>query len=332
MSTGTQVDFSPATAQALRRAGQLMRQTEQGDVHGLYEAARGALIHVADVDACYVGHYRGSNRLVIPYLYDRGKPGAPDVMSFGEFGLSHWLRTWGKTYTFAQDRGRLVHSGKSFGEDGDPRTVQDAIVAPLLEPDGSVSGMLAALSYTSRHFSQESVAVVEWLARQLRRAISRDAEDITDLDLVTTGSETALDRSADLVHAISDRLRRLQAKVDQSTSSLEGSSSAADVESVADQLRSISLLCGRFDTELALLATEPGAAAGPHAPLTGREAAVARLVVQEGLSNSEIASRLVISEKTVKTHLSHVFQKVGVSQRSELRYVASSTVLGLSEA
>lgn len=327
MTKGTPTtDFSPATAQALRRAGQIMRQTEQGNVHGLYEACRGALTHVADVDACYIGHYRGSNRLVIPYLYDRGKPGAPDVMSFGEFGLSHWLRTWCKTYTFSQDRGRLVHAGKPFGESGETSVVRDAVVAPLLEPDGTVSGMLAALSYSSHHFSAENVAVVEWLARQLRRAISRDAEDVTDLDLVTTGSETALDRSADLVHSISDRLTRLQQRVDQSAASLD----AGDGEGMSEQLRSISLLCERFNTELALLATEPGAAAGPTAPLTDREVAVARLIVQEGLSNSEIASRLVISEKTVKTHLSHVFQKVGVSQRSELRYVAGAMVLGLS--
>ena len=327
MTKGTPpTDFSPATAQALRRAGQLMRQTEQGDVHGLYEAARGALTHVADVDACYVGHYRGGNRLVIPYLYDRGKPGAPDVMSYGEFGLSHWLRTWCKTYTFAQDRGRLVHAGRAFGEPGEDSTVRDAVVAPLLEPDGTVSGMLAALSYSSHHFTAEGVAVVEWLARQLRRAISRDAEDITDLDLVTTGSDTALDRSADLVHAISDRLERLQQRVDQSALALE----SGDAETTSGELRAISQLCERFNTELALLATEPGAAAGPQALLTDREVAVTRLIVQEGLSNSEIASRLVISEKTVKTHLSHVFQKVGVSQRSELRYVAGAMVLGLS--
>ena len=322
MTKGTPTDFSPATAQALRRAGQIMRQTEQGNVHGLYEACRGALTHVADVDACYVGHYRGSSRLVIPYLYDRGKVGAPDVMSFGEFGLSHWLRTWCKTYTFAQDRGRLVHAGKPFGEES---VVRDAVVAPLLEPDGTVSGMLAALSYSTDRFTPETVGVVEWLARQLRRSISRDAEDVTDLDLVTTGPETALDRSADLVHAISERLKRLQLQVDQSALSLD----AGDAEVTSEQLRSISMLCERFNTELALLATEPGAAAGPQAPLTDREIAVTRLIVEEGLSNSQIASRLVISEKTVKTHLSHVFQKVGVSQRSELRYVASPLVLGL---
>ncbi|MBO1753716.1 response regulator transcription factor [Allobranchiibius sp. CTAmp26] len=243
-------------------------------------------------------------------------------MSFGEFGLSHWLRTWSKTYTFSQDRGRLIHAGKSFGNP----LVQDAVVAPLMEPDGTVSGMLAALSYTTERFTAETVGVVEWLARQLRRAISRDAEDTTDLDLVTAGPDTALDRSADLVHAISDRLGRLKLQVDQSTVALD----AGDGEAAADQLRSISLLCERFNTELALLATEPGAASGPQAPLTDREIAVARLIVLEGLSNSEIASRLVISEKTVKTHLSHVFQKVGVSQRSELRYVAGAMVLGLS--
>lgn len=320
MTKEESTDFSSGTAQALRRAGQVMRQTERGDVHGLYDACRAALTHVSDIDACYIGHFRETNRLVIPYLYNCGQAGSPDVTSFGDFGLSHWMRSWRKTYTYAQDQGRLIHAGRAFAD----TPVRDAVVAPLFDHDGSVGGMLAALSYSPGHFTAEQVHAVEWLARQLRRAISRDTEDLSDLNLVATGSEAVLDRSADLVHAISDRLLRLRQRVDQAVHDLD----TGAVSDATERLREVSALCERFDTELALLATEPGAVPMPPAALTVRETDVTRLIVQEGLSNAEIGERLVISEKTVKAHLSHVFQKVGITQRSELRYIAASLGLG----
>lgn len=49
--------------------------------------------------------------------------------------------------------------------------------------------------------------------------------------------------------------------------------------------------------------------------LTGRERQVANLV-QEGLTNRQIARRLNIAEKTVEMHLSKVFAKLGVSSRA----------------
>jgi DNA-binding NarL/FixJ family response regulator len=49
--------------------------------------------------------------------------------------------------------------------------------------------------------------------------------------------------------------------------------------------------------------------------LTPREVEVLRLVAR-GMSNGEIASELFIGEATVKTHLLHVFDKLGVSDRT----------------
>jgi LuxR family transcriptional regulator, maltose regulon positive regulatory protein len=41
------------------------------------------------------------------------------------------------------------------------------------------------------------------------------------------------------------------------------------------------------------------------------------ILVAEGLSNQEIAERLVISLPTVKTHIGNIFNKLGVSSRTQ---------------
>lgn len=59
----------------------------------------------------------------------------------------------------------------------------------------------------------------------------------------------------------------------------------------------------------------------PEADLTERELDVLRLVA-EGLSNREIASKLVISEKTVKTHISNLLSKLDKEDRTRLAIYA----------
>lgn len=57
--------------------------------------------------------------------------------------------------------------------------------------------------------------------------------------------------------------------------------------------------------------------------LSRREAEIATLASQD-FSNGEIAYELSISEATVKKHMSHIFAKLGIERRGELRRMLAS--------
>ena len=64
-----------------------------------------------------------------------------------------------------------------------------------------------------------------------------------------------------------------------------------------------------------------------RAELSQREREVLELVTQ-GLANKQIARRLGISERTVKAHLTNIFQRIGVTDRTQAALWAERNGLG----
>jgi DNA-binding NarL/FixJ family response regulator len=77
----------------------------------------------------------------------------------------------------------------------------------------------------------------------------------------------------------------------------------------------------RLISEFARLRPAVPARSAAVAELTARETEVLRLLA-EGLSNPEIAGRLVITEETVKTHVSRVLHKLALRDRAQAVVIA----------
>jgi len=72
----------------------------------------------------------------------------------------------------------------------------------------------------------------------------------------------------------------------------------------------------------------PSLPQSPFPELTERELEVLHLIAQ-GFSNQEIARKLVISPKTVRNHINHIFHKLGVQERSEAIVLAREHGMGM---
>jgi NarL family two-component system response regulator LiaR len=94
----------------------------------------------------------------------------------------------------------------------------------------------------------------------------------------------------------------------------------ADAETVLSAIQAASrgeaTLHPRIARRLMAEVTAPAQRRDPGADLTGREMEVLRLIAQ-GRSNAEIAAELVITERTVKAHVSNLLGKLHLSDRTQ---------------
>ena len=81
-----------------------------------------------------------------------------------------------------------------------------------------------------------------------------------------------------------------------------------------------------IDPELMDRVIEAAAKQQPLSKLSKREVDVINTIAQ-GLTTSEMANALTISENTVKTHIQHIFKKLNASNRAEA--IARASSLGL---
>jgi DNA-binding NarL/FixJ family response regulator len=80
-------------------------------------------------------------------------------------------------------------------------------------------------------------------------------------------------------------------------------------------------LTGRVFEELARMARQLASHCSPEALLSEREKEVIRLIAC-GKTNTEIASQLYLSPHTVKSHVSHILQKLDLPNRTEVAIFA----------
>jgi DNA-binding NarL/FixJ family response regulator len=150
--------------------------------------------------------------------------------------------------------------------------------------------------------------------------IERDPPDVALLDLAVPDAELA-----GLIRAISAARPAVKVVVlaaprerDRILAAVEaGAAGCLFRESGPEQLLNGVRAVARGESPLSLeaaLALLGGRVEKP--PLTPRERQILTLVAR-GLANKQIAGRLGISEKTVKTHLGSAFQRLGVSDRTQ---------------
>jgi DNA-binding CsgD family transcriptional regulator len=93
---------------------------------------------------------------------------------------------------------------------------------------------------------------------------------------------------------------------------LTAAGATADTLGAAPLRRQIEALARRARLRLGVVEERPAESDGTL--LTRRETEVLRLLA-DGLTNKQIAARLFISEKTVGSHVAHIFEKLGVHSR-----------------
>ena len=92
---------------------------------------------------------------------------------------------------------------------------------------------------------------------------------------------------------------------------LVGLAEVADAKDIATMIRRANDVSLARDTGIPLVDHPP-----KRGPLTPRETEVMNLVAS-GLSNKEAAKTLVVAEATIKAHLRHAYEKMGVRGRTE---------------
>lgn len=179
-------------------------------------------------------------------------------------------------------------------------------------------------------FESGHVCTGIWLLHDVARLGAPDAV----LDRIVTlaaGTDSALAaaRAAHVVAMVAGDLDGLVRAADQFETvgahllAGEACVAAAEIARAAGDQRGAAALTVRAERHVGLCegATSPGliASVGTVEPLTEREREIA-FMAANGLTSREIAETLFVSMRTVSNHLQHIYDKLGVRSRSDLRH------------
>ena len=174
----------------------------------------------------------------------------------------------------------------------------------------------------ARAFERDQETTVVGQAGSVRAGVEAYRE-LTP-DVVVTDLELPDGHGLDVVRAVRDGgdevgivVLTMHASDEQIFAAMEaGASAFVGKESKATEVVSAAVaprtfLCAGLSAAMVRRATAPVA---PR--LSGREAEVLALLA-DGLGTGEIASNLYMSESTAKTHITHIYQKLGAANRAQ---------------
>ena len=178
----------------------------------------------------------------------------------------------------------------------------------------------------ARAFERDQETTVVGQAGSVRAGVEAYRE-LTP-DVVVTDLELPDGHGLDVVRAVRDGgdevgivVLTMHASDEQIFAAMEaGASAFVGKESKATEVVSAArhaavaprtFLCAGLSAAMVRRATAPAA---PR--LSGREAEVLALLA-DGLGTGEIASNLYMSESTAKTHITHIYQKLGAANRAQ---------------
>jgi non-specific serine/threonine protein kinase len=154
--------------------------------------------------------------------------------------------------------------------------------------------------------------------------------------LITTGSAVLAHAAlgdwsraaiaAGIADSLSERIGGRLAPAVQAPVDTTGARAAAKLGAAATALREAGRAVGRSD-QIAVALGLAGEPARPNPPkdsaLTTREQEITQLIAA-GLTNRQIAGRLFIAQRTVDTHVTHILDKLGCSNRAQIAALTSA--------